>query len=226
MIIVDTRELDFIKNCKFPISTEQLDLGDIIIKNELLVPIVVIERKTVSDFVASIKDSRYHEQKARLLGCYGNIKIIYIIEGLTLTSGKINGIPIDTLYSSLIGLTIRDGITLFQTNNILETIKLVEMISKKLDKLKIEIDKDYIETLKLKKKDNKNENDAMIFILCQVPSVGINVAKAIKDKYNSIMNLVCEFKTSNDPNMLSDMIINGRKINKNISSNIFNYFSK
>ena len=51
---------------KFPyIIYKNLDLGDIIIEyNDI--PLIIIERKTIPDLLASIKDGRYKEQKKRI----------------------------------------------------------------------------------------------------------------------------------------------------------------
>lgn len=224
MIILDDREQDFIKNCEYPITVRHLELGDIILcYNEE--ERIIIERKTIQDLAASIKDSRYHEQKMRLLDLYKTKKIVYIIEGNLGYSGKVSGIPVETLHSALIGLTLRDNIVLYQTRNISETIKLVQMIYKKLDKINVNEDSNYISTLKLKKKENRNTEDAMLYILCQIPQVGLTIARAIREKYNSIMNLVIEFQKCNNPEMLSELKVNNKKINKNISKNIFNYFN-
>ena len=77
-IKVDIREKDLytlISN-KTKAEYENLTLGDIVIsvKNEL----VIIERKTLKDLAASIKDGRYREQSFRLneCGCH-NHNIIY-----------------------------------------------------------------------------------------------------------------------------------------------------
>ena len=47
------------------LKIENLDLGDIIIKKDEKV-ILIIERKTLQDLYSSINDGRYKEQKVRL----------------------------------------------------------------------------------------------------------------------------------------------------------------
>ena len=59
-----------------------LVLGDITIENEDGKELVIIERKTVADLAASIKDGRYREQSARLTSySLDNHRIVYLIEG-------------------------------------------------------------------------------------------------------------------------------------------------
>ena len=66
------------------ITYENLTLGDIII-NYNNIPLIIIERKTINDLLASIKDGRYKEQKQRIID--SNIKHkIYLIEN----DGKYN----------------------------------------------------------------------------------------------------------------------------------------
>ena len=63
------------------IKTENLPIGDIIINNETEDKII-IERKSISDLLSSIKDGRYDEQSYRLNGLDNhNHNIFYLIEG-------------------------------------------------------------------------------------------------------------------------------------------------
>ena len=75
-IKIDVREAELLKRCQtnlemisnfkdLKIVPEQLPLGDIII-NDGLNDLVIIERKSLSDLAASIKDGRYEEQSYRL----------------------------------------------------------------------------------------------------------------------------------------------------------------
>jgi ERCC4-type nuclease len=59
------------------VVTENLPLGDIIIADEKEEKLI-IERKTINDLLASIKDGRYEEQSYRLNGLeHHNHNIIY-----------------------------------------------------------------------------------------------------------------------------------------------------
>ena len=64
------------------IVVESLPLGDVIICGNNKEEKILIERKSLSDLAASIKDGRYEEQSYRLNGSpYHNHNIIYLIEG-------------------------------------------------------------------------------------------------------------------------------------------------
>ena len=92
-LYIDNREpkaiidaLEFINNSsknKITIELANLDLGDFVLydeKNEQ--NIIIIERKSLTDLEASIKDGRYNEQSYRLSqNTLANHNIYYLIEG-------------------------------------------------------------------------------------------------------------------------------------------------
>jgi ERCC4-type nuclease len=92
LIRVDNRETEvlnkintFIQNTEslknIQIQVECLPLGDFII-NDGENDLIIIERKTLNDLSASIKDGRYEEQSYRLNGIdHPNHNITYLIEG-------------------------------------------------------------------------------------------------------------------------------------------------
>lgn len=133
-LIIDSREKNLIKLCerllktsdkfkdkKIILETSNLDIGDIMIiddesesesENKIL-----YERKTISDLLASIKDSRYTEQSYRLSGSeFHNHNIIYIIEGqIDKFSDK------QIIFSSMFSLNYYKGFSVFRTFDIEET---------------------------------------------------------------------------------------------------------
>ena len=86
-IIIDNRENYLINELnnmetKSNMQIEQLNLGDIIIRDENNKDLLVFERKTYSDLLSSIKDSRLHEQSYRLSNTLeiNTHSIIYLLE--------------------------------------------------------------------------------------------------------------------------------------------------
>ena len=87
MYYLDTREADLIKLLQGPVK--QLPVGDIWIGIEDTLPSgikeggLIIERKSIRDFEASILDGRYKEQRGRILAfCQENkTQPMYILEG-------------------------------------------------------------------------------------------------------------------------------------------------
>jgi ERCC4-type nuclease len=119
------------------IKQESLPIGDIIIaddKEEKL----IIERKSVSDLLASIKDGRYEEQSYRLNGLnHHNHNIIYLVEG---DVNRVNRFKTDnrieklTLYSSMFSLNYFKGFSLFRTISLEETATVICNMAYKLEK--------------------------------------------------------------------------------------------
>jgi ERCC4-type nuclease len=147
-IKIDTREPDLLQHINHLQSTipifknliiksETLPIGDIIIANgeeEKL----VIERKSVSDLLASIKDGRYEEQSYRLNGLnHHNHNIIYLIEG---DVSKVNRFKGDnrveklTLYSAMFSLNYYKGFSVFRSFTLEETATLICNMAYKIEK--------------------------------------------------------------------------------------------
>ena len=73
------------------------------------------------------------------------------------------------------------------------------------------------QTKKKKILENKFEN-----VLMCIPNVSIETAKVIKLKYEKLINLIDDFKNNGD-DILSEIVINKRKIGNKMSKNIYNY---
>jgi len=122
------------------IVIENLELGDIIITDDDDKEIIIIERKTVKDLAASIKDGRYKEQSFRLTH-YNNVhnhNIIYLIEGNIqkykphgFSKNKIDNL---TIYSSIISIIYQKGFSVYKTDNLEETAMWLLQITNKLMK--------------------------------------------------------------------------------------------
>lgn len=147
IIKVDTREPDLLQKLNnltttFPtfkkiiIQSETLPIGDIIIcddKEEKL----IIERKSVSDLLASIKDGRYEEQSYRLNGInHHNHNIVYLIEGdINRVSYKPdNNVEKLTLYSAMFSLNYYKGFSVFRSFSLDETAMIICNMTYKLEK--------------------------------------------------------------------------------------------
>ena len=148
IIKVDTRERDLLqqinqliinvpifKTCI--IKSETLPIGDVIIADDKEDKLV-IERKSVSDLLASIKDGRYEEQSYRLNGLnHHNHNIIYLIEG---DVNRVNRFKPDnateklTLYSAMFSLNYHKGFSVFRSFSLEETALIICNMAYKLEK--------------------------------------------------------------------------------------------
>ena len=223
-IIIDNRENGLIKilennNIKF--EKKNLEIGDIqFIENDKL--IYIIERKTVNDLGASIKDGRYKEQKMRLLA-NNTDNIYYIIEG---NIDDCNTLNRKALLGSVINMIFRDNIKIINSNDINDTYNIILQIQTKYNDGKfkqVENNKDnYISSIKINKKENMNKELCNIIQLATIPGVSKNISKIIIEKYGNICNLIEEFK-KNDDLMLSEINLGKRKLGKSLSKKMYEY---
>jgi len=230
-IIIDSRETNLYNNIierdldkytdKIKIVKQQLEIGDIHIEMDDL--IYVYERKTINDLLSSVKDSRYKEQKSRLLSNYKNVN--YIIEGTDIIAS--NNLHNQNLLTSIyFNSTYRDNIKIFFTKNVNDTITFLLMLSTKIiDKphnfILNETQKtepDYIDICKIKSKksDNIDKETCYLLQLSQIPNISKQIAKNIKDIYPTMKILLNTLETSENPNELLMQIpnIGKQKANK------------
>ena len=224
-IIVDNRENQLIKHLtesNLNFKTENLELGDIQYKhNEKL--IYIIERKTVNDLGASIKDGRYKEQKIRLLSNNQN-NIYYIIEG---NINYCETLSTKAILGSIINMIFRDNIKIIYSKDIKQTLDIVIQIKSKFDSNKFENNiinekNDYISCIKINKKENLDKKTCNIIQLATIPGVSKNISTIILDKYNDLNQLITEFK-ENGELLLKDLELGKKKLGKVLSKRIYDY---
>ena len=134
-IIIDVREHSLIEKInstifnqnyktKMDISQAALDLGDISIQDDSTKEILIIERKSLTDLLSSIKDGRYDEQSHRLIHSSGlsTHKIYYVIEGLL---SQITAAEKRIVFSAMTSLNYFKGFSVFRTSSVNETAELV-----------------------------------------------------------------------------------------------------
>jgi ERCC4-type nuclease len=226
---IDVREAELIKKCQSNIEMisnfkdiklvlQQLPLGDIILndgENDLL----IIERKTLSDLAASIKDGRYEEQSFRLNGLpHHNHNIIYLIEGdfskFNVFKDRIDKL---TLFSALTSINYFKGFSVWRSFSLDETALIVCNMATKLYKERtkqpfysnvkeqpintttvasedantiVSSDKDYCSVVKKVKKDNITSENIGEIMLCQIPGISSASALAILAEFKTLPNLI------------------------------------
>ena len=149
IIKIDTREQELLTKCQNTIESypkfkdiklvsQTLPLGDIII-NDGINDCIIIERKTLSDLAASIKDGRYEEQSYRLNGLnHHNHNIIYLIEGdIYRFNAFKERFDKQTLYSAMFSVNYFKGFSIMRSNNLEETAMIAcNMVYKLVSGLK------------------------------------------------------------------------------------------
>ena len=152
LLKIDVREQELITQCQeliknipafqsIRLETASLPVGDVIITNDTTgEDVLIIERKSLADLSASIKDGRYEEQSYRLNGLdHHNHNIIYLIEGdLTKFNSMSARIDRMTIYSAMLSINYYKGFSLMRSVSITETAtivcNMVAKISKETDK--------------------------------------------------------------------------------------------
>ena len=142
-VIIDERERELYdksysivqaNNTYVVLSKEVLPLGDIFITTDENKHVMLIERKTLQDLLASIKDGRYEEQSYRLTHSSGlpPHSILYIIEGQL--SQLRSNIERKIVYSALTSLNFFKGFSVIRTNNVNETAEYIVWMSEKIER--------------------------------------------------------------------------------------------
>jgi len=137
-IVIDEREPSLYEKCtgmigegghlyspnNMHISKTTLTIGDIHILTEDNKEVVIIERKTLSDLLSSIKDGRYDEQSHRLIHSSGMHphNIIYLIEG------GVSSLSFDKrklVHSVITSINHFKGMTVIKTANVMESAEFI-----------------------------------------------------------------------------------------------------
>jgi ERCC4-type nuclease len=258
-IIIDSREADLYDKCNdFNVTTtscifrKSLDLGDILLTTDDNTDICIIERKSLKDLLASIKDGRYEEQSHRLANAtnFHKHNIIYIIEGMMNQLHNVQEKKI--VYSAMTSLNYYKGFSVVRTSCMQETAEFIVFFSDKIEKNTLKTIKpfynvilaqesvqeheqepdtkepaNYSNFVKKVKKENITPSNIGQIILSQIPGISDVSAMAIIEKFKTIKNLLNEMEK--DPDCLNDIMIGNkesgktRKIGKNVIDGIKTY---
>ena len=236
-LVYDSRELklkEYLESTdKIQIIQEYLDLGDIIFRNDSK-DILIIERKTMGDLYSSIQDGRYKEQKIRLMNHYSNHQIVYIIEGTISCSSKFFKKAKPITDGALLNMTFRDKLNVIRTKDVSDTASILYKIGNKIIKNPEFFKNDsetpkmnYLDTIKICKKDNMTPKLCNIVQLSQIPGVSKQMAEIIIEKYDSLSNLIMEYtkldNLDDKQKLLKNIELTNRKIGPVISKRIYDF---
>ena len=223
-ITIDERECFLYDKCvslepqKHIISKSVLTLGDIVFKClkatdeantvETFDELIIIERKSIQDLLASIQDGRYNEQSHRLIHAsrLPRHRIIYIIEGMMSTVSTRE--KKDLVYATITSLNQFKGFSVLRTCSCQETAELLLAMATKIDRefakknvLYIGETKsstiventsiaDYHTVVKRVKKENLTPENMMLVMIAQIPGISSVISKVIYYKYPSLPVLI------------------------------------
>jgi len=142
-VIIDDRERDLYEKCYGIVNStstyimlekQTLPLGDIYFKTDEDKDVLMIERKSLTDLLASIKDGRYEEQSYRMMHSSGfpSHSVIYIIEGQL--SQLRTPFEKRLVYSAMASLNFFKGFSVIRTNNLAETAEFIIWNAEKIER--------------------------------------------------------------------------------------------
>jgi ERCC4-type nuclease len=240
-VIIDERETSLYAKClelntfaTVQIAKQVLPIGDILFKtDDDTKTLCIIERKSLADLLASIKDGRYEEQSYRLSnnGECSLHNVIYIIEGIMSTLRT----PMEKrlVFSSITSLNYFKGFSVLRSSSVSETAELLLFAADKIARGLADGqqpaagtgEQNYCTVVKKVKKENVTPQNIAEIMLCQIPGISSTNAIAVMKHFSSISDLIDKLKLN--PNCLDDIRIetNGksRKIGKNCVDGIRNY---
>jgi crossover junction endonuclease MUS81 len=210
-------------NIQLYYKISNLPLGDFIYKNDDESSIYyIIERKSISDLVGSIKDGRFRDQKERLSETKNDI--IYIIEGNIGKNGKVGGICKSTIKSSIINLQVKHKFHVFKTDSEADTLEYLLLLYKKINENGGVSDFQKIKPVTMKKKSNASS--VYVNQLMMISGVSKVIADKIAEVYKSLYQLINTYNNCSvieGENLLSNIqITNKRKLGKALSKKIHN----
>jgi len=242
-LLIDLREpktlinyiisLNETSNTKITIIQKNLDVGDYVFYDEVNAKeLLIIERKSLADLEASIKDGRYNEQSFRLNETnLHNHNIIYLLEGAII---NYNHKFRTTLYSSLFSLNYYKGFSVINVLNQTETGDILLAFASKLlrenkpgfycDVSNIYNNEtnsaNYISTLKATKKSHINSENIFQLMLMQIPGISNISALALANEFKNMETLLHALKSSNIEQLENIKLASGRKLNKKIIASL------
>ena len=160
------------------ITKAHLSLGDYLINDVLL-----IERNTLTDLVASIKSGRLFTQMFNL--ARSEKQAVLLLEGTTIDLAG-SGMRREAIQGALIHISLKLEISILRSKDAEESAKIIRYAAQQLDQFghKKSRVKRY-RPLKLKSKQKKQ-----LFLLQGLPGVGPERAKALLEKFDSVENIV------------------------------------
>lgn len=144
-IIIDERETALYDRCysyilALPLPTyaqlskEVLPIGDILFKTDEGKDVLLIERKSFADLLASIKDGRYEEQSYRLVNSSGfpPHSVFYLLEGMF--SQLRSPMEKKIVHSAMTSLQFFKGFSIQRTATLAETAEWLVLMADKIER--------------------------------------------------------------------------------------------
>jgi len=153
------------------VSIRRLSIGDYQIDNRL-----IVERKTLKDFVVSIIDGRLFKQMIRLAN--SNSKCVLILEGMVSETAEL-GMTREALQGALITVSLILGIPVLRSKDPSETAKLIVYIGRQIESMAMG-------GVQRHGYRPKNKRKRQLFILQGLPGIGRERAERLLARFGSV----------------------------------------
>ncbi len=179
-IIIDYREKNStvpLELIKLNLETEvrELKVGDYIVKD------IVIERKTIQDFLNSMTNNHLINQIEELKQFENKLLIIEGFEERNLYSEELdNGINPNAIRGFILSILLKHKIPIAYTKSPSDTAKFISVLSKKRDR----------EIPLNGKKKTLNKKEQLQFIIESFPNIGPKTSKKLLERFGSIQNII------------------------------------
>lgn len=192
-IRIDMRETALKASLMVAATSAALPVGDVWIGcsgEHITTGGVILERKTVADFDASIKDGRYDEQRGRMLAYAQEhqAKVAYVVEG-TLADSALGR---EALVKKVATAELVYGIPVFRTFSPAETARLVETLltmwsegkftGEGIGRAQRAADGIHI----VKKQNVEDPRQFALQILCQCPGMSVKGGEALLAEFGGL----------------------------------------
>ena len=227
---------------KTQIEKRVIPLGDILFtSDDESITYQIIERKSVADLLASVKDGRYAEQSYRLGNCFPNRhNIVYLIEGQVRDHDK------KLVFSCMASLNYFKGFSITRTVSLAETAQYIEITA---DKIARELGKgsspasslatpspsttiiptevvgptnaetqDYCSVVKVSKKANITRENIGQLMLMQIPGISSTISGEIMRPFATFAAFIDHLRS--EPAYLETIVLESSGKKRKLGSNV------
>ena len=203
--------------------------------------VVLIERKEVRDLSSCIDSGSYKEQKLRMLKFQSEnpgLQLIYLVENFSVaqkadletivnaSAPKKQHKTIKTLMSAIVGTMLRDNFFVMTTQGFEGTVAFIERVYEKWPDYRGDLasrsnqqtsaSADYLQNVKVVKKDNITPANWYLTALAQIPGVSIDKATCVQAVYPNLKNLLDKYQSlamlKEREVLLQNIVCGGRKL--------------
>jgi DNA excision repair protein ERCC-4 len=156
------------------VEVRRLEVGDFLVED-----LVIVERKTLRDFAASVIDARLFRQSAAM--ATGARRAVLILEGASTTAGAL-GLSRDALQGALITTGVFYGIAVLRTHDVAETGRVLVYLGRQAR---------HFASGALPRPGGRprGRRARQLFVLQGLPGVGPDRAARLLDHFGSIENV-------------------------------------